>query len=160
MLTVKILAVGIRNTVILRSSKVSQFPNPSKHIASLDFILMRQLLIVFLPTDNKLLALAVAIDIIFSIDRREHIFPSRRLIRFQFCYKIMIHEGFILIHGCNIACKVHVAASTIDGKRSAIELETCFILDIDITARRFDNTIVLTRVRAAKERRAICARRQ
>ena len=72
----------------------------------------------------------------------------------------MIHERFILIHGCDITCKIHVATSSIDGKRSAIELETCFILDIDIATRRFDNTIVLARARAAKERCAICARRQ
>ena len=72
----------------------------------------------------------------------------------------MIHECFILIHGCDIARKGHATTSSIDRERSAIELEARFILDIDIAARRFDNTIVIARARNAKERRAICARRQ
>ena len=160
MLTVKILAVKIRITVFLRSSKISQFPNPSKHITSLNFLATIQTLILAFPIDNKLNTLTVAIGIRLSIDRLDHIFPSRCLRRFQPFHKIVIHECFILIHGCDIACKIHVAASAIDGKCSAIELETCFILDIDIAARRFDSTIVLTGVRAAKERCAICARRQ
>ena len=146
--------------ITLRSSKISEFPDLSKHIASPVFLITIQLLIVVLPIDNKESTLTVAIGIRLSIDRLEHIFPSRRLIRVLSCQKIMVHERFVLIHGCDIARKCHIAASAIDRKCSAIELEACFILDIDITARRFDNTIVLARARAAKERRAICARRQ
>ena len=165
MLTVKILAVRIRLTVILRSSKISKFPDLSKHIASPDFLLTIQLLIVVLPIDNKESTLTVAIGIRFSIDRLDHAFPSRCLSRFSPLHKIMVHERFIPIHGCDIARKGYIAnsgiaTSGIDEKRSAIELETCFVLDIDIATRRFDNTIVLTGVRTAKERCAICARRQ
>ena len=161
MLTVKVLAVRIiRSTVIPRSSKISQFPNPSKHITSLNFLATIQTLILAFPIDNKLNTLTVAIGIIFSIDQLDHIFPSRCLRRFQPVHKIVIHECFILIHRCDIARKGHATTSSLDRERSAIELETRFILDIDIAARRFDSTIVLTGVRAAKERCAICARRQ
>ena len=159
MLAIEFFTIRIFN-IIQPSSNISKFPRLSKHVTGLIFLVRGQALIVALPINNKLNALTAVIGIVLTIHRPEHIFPSRRLIRVLSCQKIMVHERFVLIHGCDIACKIHVAASTIDGKRSAIELETCFILDIDITARRFDNTIVLARVRAAKERRAICARHQ
>ena len=81
MLTVKVLTIRIRTTVFMRSSKISQFPNLSKHIASPDFLLTIQLLIVVLPIDNKESTLTVAIGIRLSIDQLDHIFPSLSLSR-------------------------------------------------------------------------------
>ena len=64
MLTVKVLTIRIRTTVFTRSSTISQFPNLSKHITSLNFLATIQTLILAFPIDNKLNFLTVAIGII------------------------------------------------------------------------------------------------
>ena len=80
MLAIEFFAIRIFNIIQL-SSNISKFPRLSKHIASPDFLLTIQLLIVVLPIDNKESTLTVAIGIRLSIDRLDHIFPSLSLSR-------------------------------------------------------------------------------